>query len=372
MLTSSTAIFAPPAVNGTLPPNSLLVGNSPFREVQVWLDDMLIGVQWPFPVIFTGGVILSLWNPVVGIDAFDLREYEIDVFPFLGVLCDGNPHKFEIRVVGLDDDGTSASLSKNTTSSWLVTGKLFLWQDDDPLAVTTGEMPRVVENSINIQISQQLQKNSTGENTGLQYTLQVSRNLSFTSTIKTQKYGEKNVRWSQQLAHTDNGTLLQSGFQQLNTISTTGTDVLEGPVSYRYTYTYPLEANITNIVTQTDQNTTTLGTLSRSKNTTIEGTSIHPNGLLAFETMEKSRDVVKGIQIVTSNISQSGSGLLFKSVGRNVSIVEGNSSQVIRMGGVGGRGVMGAGDVEFFWREVGVVNGTMRGDRGRMLGVEVR
>lgn len=183
------------------------------------------------------------------------------------------------------------------------------------------------------------------------------------------------MRWSQQLAHTDNGTLLLSGFQQLNTISTSKTGTINKPTPYRYTYTYPLKANITNIVTVTDQNTTTLGTLSRSKNTTLSRTSVHPNGLLAFEMLDKSRDVVKGVVgsgVVSTNLIQSRSSLLFKSVGRNVSVVERNSSQSIRMGRVGRRGVIGQGDVEFFWRIVGVVNRTIRGDKRRVLREGVR
>ena len=39
------------AVDGTL------YGFSPFREVQLLVDGQLAGVQWPFPVIFTGGVV---------------------------------------------------------------------------------------------------------------------------------------------------------------------------------------------------------------------------------------------------------------------------------------------------------------------------
>lgn len=34
-----------------------LLGLSPFREVQLFIDDNLAGIQWPFPVIFTGGVV---------------------------------------------------------------------------------------------------------------------------------------------------------------------------------------------------------------------------------------------------------------------------------------------------------------------------
>jgi len=56
-----------------------LYGYSPFREVQIYIDGQLAGVSWPFPVIFTGGVVPGLWRPIVGIDTFDLKEHEIDI-----------------------------------------------------------------------------------------------------------------------------------------------------------------------------------------------------------------------------------------------------------------------------------------------------
>lgn len=37
--------------------NNTLFGYSPFREVQLLIDGELAGVSWPFPVIFTGGVV---------------------------------------------------------------------------------------------------------------------------------------------------------------------------------------------------------------------------------------------------------------------------------------------------------------------------
>ncbi|KAJ4306112.1 hypothetical protein N0V88_000908 [Collariella sp. IMI 366227] len=106
-----------------------LPGLSPFREVQVLIDGHLAGVQWPFPVIFTGGVVPSLHRPIVGIHAFDLREHEIDITPFLPLLCDGAQHTFTIRVAGLNTSSGSATalLTETVNESWYVTGKLFLW-----------------------------------------------------------------------------------------------------------------------------------------------------------------------------------------------------------------------------------------------------
>jgi hypothetical protein len=46
----------------------------------------------------------------VGIDAFDLKEYEIDITPWLPMLCDGNQHTFTMKVAGLLDDGRTTAV----------------------------------------------------------------------------------------------------------------------------------------------------------------------------------------------------------------------------------------------------------------------
>lgn len=79
-----------------------LSGYTPFREIQLYIDGTLAGLVWPFPIIFTGGVAPGFWRPIVGIDAFDLREPEIDISPFLPMLQDDEQHSFEIRITGLD------------------------------------------------------------------------------------------------------------------------------------------------------------------------------------------------------------------------------------------------------------------------------
>ncbi|KAJ7456327.1 peptide-N4-(N-acetyl-beta-glucosaminyl)asparagine amidase A, partial [Mycena galericulata] len=88
-----------------------LLGGGPFREVQLLIDGYLTGVVWPFPVIFTGGVVPGLWRPIVGIQAFDLAESEIDITPFLPYLTDGKEHNFTIGVFQLADDNGSGKAS---------------------------------------------------------------------------------------------------------------------------------------------------------------------------------------------------------------------------------------------------------------------
>ena len=47
----------------------------------------------------------GLWRPIVGIDTLDLRAYEIDITPWLPLLCNGAEHTSDIRVAGILDDG---------------------------------------------------------------------------------------------------------------------------------------------------------------------------------------------------------------------------------------------------------------------------
>lgn len=105
---------------GTLP------GLSPFREVQLLIDGNLAGVVWPFPVIFTGGVVPGFWRPIVGIDAYDLREDEIDISPWLPLLCDNQAHNFTLVVSGLAPDTTNitSTLSERVNTYWVIDAKV--------------------------------------------------------------------------------------------------------------------------------------------------------------------------------------------------------------------------------------------------------
>ncbi|CAI9088266.1 OLC1v1022552C1 [Oldenlandia corymbosa var. corymbosa] len=91
-------------------------GHGAYREVLVKIDGDLVGSVVPFPVIFTGGINPLFWEPVVGIGAFDLPSYDLELTPFLGLLLDGKPHSFTFEVA----DGISF---------WLVDANLHLWLD---------------------------------------------------------------------------------------------------------------------------------------------------------------------------------------------------------------------------------------------------
>lgn len=116
--------------------SSFANGYGPFREVQVLIDGELAGMVWPAPIVFTGGINTGLWSPIVGIDAFDLGSVDVDVSPWLGTLCDGDSHVFELKVVGYD---WSTNTFGTVASNWYASAAVFLWLDDGGTQ-TTGEV----------------------------------------------------------------------------------------------------------------------------------------------------------------------------------------------------------------------------------------
>ncbi len=256
-----------------------LYGRSPFREVQLLIDGQIAGVSWPFPVIFTGGIAPGLWRPIAGIDAFDLREHEIDITPWLALLCDGASHMFELRIVGLDDDGADhATLSQTVGSYWVVTGKIFVFLDKSG-SVTTGSSPNVKAPLPRVVISSKITTNSAGTNQTLSYETRVTRDLSVVSTIITSD-GSALVNWTQRLSYSSSNAFLNQGFTQLTRQNTTGSDASSS--GYNNTYSYPLSVN-SSFFANAVGNFGISASLSRSLEYNIFGASIFPSGIQYFE-----------------------------------------------------------------------------------------
>jgi hypothetical protein len=333
----------------------------------MFIDGQLAGVQWPFPIIFTGGVVPGLWSPIVGIDAFDLKEYEIDITPWLPLLCDGNQHTVSIKVAGLLDDGrTTGVITESVGNTWSVTGKIFIWLDDTG-SITTGTAPAITSSAPSISVSQFHTQNSTGSNETLTYTTSIQRAFSVSSTVKTQS-GSQSYSWTQTLSHTDNVTWLAFGNTQINQITTTGTDTSQGSVPYTNAYSYPLFANTTGAST-TDGNVSISALITRSKNLAISGTSIYPSGLQAFASLPRSADMVPNFSGTTLTTTQNGTASLFQSPTTNMSLSFGSTEQVYRFGGTSASGALGMEpDTELYFRSVAAVNGSVVKDKERLVG----
>ncbi|KAK0121829.1 hypothetical protein ONS95_010111 [Cadophora gregata] len=215
-----------------------LFGYSPFREVQLLIDGKLAGVSWPFLLLFTGGVDPGLWRPIVGIDAYDLPTFDIDVTPWLPLLCDGKPHDFGIKVVAFDStvEGYVGTISQN----WWVTGTVFVWLDAHGEQTTGSSISSHVSAPV-FEFHPQLTTtttNNTTSNSSFYFELTARRTLSISSTINC-SFGSRTVAWSQSLSFNNIQNMTGSAFNQSLSMLTTGshTDSFSGT---RTSYSYPL------------------------------------------------------------------------------------------------------------------------------------
>ena len=367
-LPSSTAL----SFNATGNPS----GNfSAYREIQLFIDGQLAGIQAPFPIIFTGGLNPSFWSPIVGIDVFDEKEAEIDISPFLPVLCDGNPHNFTLRVVGLDDDGNnSATLSTGVGGYWQLSGKVFVWADDDASFITTGSAPTLAAINPVITLSQSLTQNATGANETLRYDVSVSRSIRISSSIITPN-GPVNTTWAQDVTTTAIGFISDFGNTSSVQFQTTAisSSARDDAIEFSSSASYPLVVNSTQFVLPNGTvRTDTI--LSRSKDTsrTVGEDDVFPSGLQVFSVLPNTADVVSNITELSISTSQDGSGtrLVFPGGGaQNGSYSVASVEQEMLLGGK----LSGAASVtELYFRNISVrSDGSIVSDIERVAGNEV-
>lgn len=306
-----------------------LYGYSPFREVQLLIDGQLAGVSWPFPIIFTGGIAPGFWRPIVGIDAFDLREHEIDVTPWLPLLCDGKEHSFEIRVAGLDDDGKDhATITETVGSNWVVTGKIFIFSGRQG-SITRGSSPQIQASPPEIMITSSLTTNSTGGNQSLNYNTRVFREISITSMIDAAG-GSQKASWYQRLVYNNVNVLTAQGFDQTTNQSTVGSD--QASSGYSNEYMYPLNVESSFSINAAG-NVGINASLSRGLTFDPLGPSVFPNGVQNFNILNQSLVSIPGqtppqtIQLASNTIPRlSGSRLSTTQAGTAKYLSAGNAS----------------------------------------------
>lgn len=339
-------------------------GYSPWREVQVLIDGQLAGVQWPFPVVFTGGVVPSLHRPIVGPDAFDLKEHEIDITPWLGLLCDGADHTFTIYVAGLlDDGGSAASVTQTVGSSWYVTGKIFVWLGEEG-SVTTGSAPVVEAAAPDITISQATTKSANGTvNETLTYDTAVSRTYKVSAVVTTGENSSSTVSWSQSLSYSNKGYVWAEGYSQINDFLISGADeatttTRAGGANYKSEYKYPLWCN-SSVAYSAEGNLTIYGRLVQGQEVYVEGAAVFPDGLEAF--------AVGGASFTGSlaNTTKDSVAYFFEYADDTVSSGYGSAAQAFTFGGFtgsGGGSVDAAPDELLYSRDVEAANSTVTSD----------
>ncbi|KAM7195441.1 putative peptide-n4-asparagine amidase [Naviculisporaceae sp. PSN 640] len=328
---------------------------SPFREVQVLIDGTLAGVQWPFPVIFTGGVSPALHRPIASPDAFDLKEHEIDITPFLPLLCDGKPHTFTIQVAGIIDDGKgNAKLIDPVDSSWYITGKIFIWLDQDPNSITTGSLPSIQASAPQITITRDLTTDETGTNSSLLYTTVTHRELVITATVQTQT-GSDTVSWRQTLDYSNKGHITEFGFNQVNDMTIRGNETAAGfGVSYASKYSYPLYANSSYGIDPSTGNLEIFGHVIQGKVVKTEGRgNVFPAGLEAFSTPSRR---YANAELDTA---KEGQAWFWQTADGMYSGGHGWANQVFTFSGQKYDGNTYQPAERLYWRDISAVNGSV-------------
>lgn len=250
---------------------------SPFREIQLLIDGKLASVAWLFPVIFTNGIVPGLWRSIVGIDAFDLREHEIDITPFVPLLCDGNPHVFQIQMMGLKEDGVDhAVLSEKVASSWVVSGKIFFFLNKSGHRIT-GFASTHSMTSPYVVISSRVTTSSQGANKTLVWNTEVNHHVYINNLIATPN-GYRESWWRQKLFYFNFNKLSDEGRVQFTSQSTTGFD--ESKSDYQTHYTYPL--TIYSAYSVDEKHVQIDAGLSRGLDFTDVGPSVFPLGYRAM------------------------------------------------------------------------------------------
>ncbi|TWU70816.1 hypothetical protein ED733_001745 [Metarhizium rileyi] len=246
-----------------------LLGKGAFREVRLRIDDQIAGLSWPYPVVFTGGISPPLHRPVVGPQAFDLREQEIDITPWLGVLCNGEGHTFSLEVVGADD----AVVNRY----WLLSGKIFLWLDKEG-SITSGYLPKVTLSKPNYN-----PRVVAVQNKSLQYDQTISRTLKVGSKIKHNGEAFEHT-WSQRFSMRNTGHLLEAGnIQEVKSLYEGEDRATKNAESYYHVgYSYPMHVSTVQKAPDGEYNFTLDTNLTQTLGIAVTGKTVFSNGLEPF------------------------------------------------------------------------------------------
>ncbi|CEP64493.1 uncharacterized protein LALA0_S11e05402g [Lachancea lanzarotensis] len=106
-----------------------LLGHGPFRAINVFLtnseSEILIDTVIPTPVIFPG-FLPPLWQPCVGMNAFNMKSFKVELTPFLSLFETGT-WELQLEVVS----SLSSSFKDTVGENWIISGNIHVWTGNE-------------------------------------------------------------------------------------------------------------------------------------------------------------------------------------------------------------------------------------------------
>jgi hypothetical protein len=221
-------------------PSAGMCGHGPFREANAALDGTPVAGINTFPHIYSGGIVPTLWRPVVAIDTFSLLAETVDVTPFAGRLVDGKSHDLSFQIPDIG-------------GSWSISPTLLLYTDHGATR-TSGALVRddvapvaaqkTVEHAIKDGINATVTSNRKDVTSGY---LDTSAGRVYTTVERTRNYrNSDDVTGNglvQHVVQTDDG-------------AQTSTSTVDGRVrsADRHSYSYPITVDVSAANYVDDQN----------------------------------------------------------------------------------------------------------------------
>ncbi|CAR24027.1 KLTH0F05940p [Lachancea thermotolerans CBS 6340] len=179
-----------------------LLGHGPFRAIKIYLTnsekEILVDSVVPTPIIFTG-FIPPLWRPCVGMNAFDLESYKVDLTPFLS-LIEGESWELQLEVVS----SASSNFKPTVGENWIISGNVFVWNNTldatQPSFTNSSMLPSSFDVFVNDSKPDELIQNVSAKNgvlvestitlDGVEYQLHQTVESTFTSNQKYLENGD--------------------------------------------------------------------------------------------------------------------------------------------------------------------------------------
>ncbi|KAK6335074.1 hypothetical protein TWF718_010516 [Orbilia javanica] len=183
-------------------PDNTLLGHSPYREVQVYVDGVMVDAIVPVPTIYTGGINPGLWKPIVCPHAYDLWEADIDITLFVAGKTSA---VIEFKVEGLTSAGGRPEIGGGIGQDWYVSGRTFFWTDPEAPKIDPSEYS--VEVSATISVGWEI--DGAGDDQLVNYQTSVHRR-----TVISRDAPGGRVWWERFQKYEVDGTLSASGNNQ--------------------------------------------------------------------------------------------------------------------------------------------------------------